>query len=105
MPSALVVALERWLSPCCGFAPQWQPVLLPVPPGPRQTQAEGALPLRTMEFSASADESRGQIFHLGRWVAEAIAHAFGNPREEAMHQPPLVGVQPYRDRPRRRGAR
>lgn len=39
---------------------------------------------------------------FGRWLAEAINHAFGNPREEAAHQPPLVGVQPYRDRPRRR---
>ena len=26
----------------------------------------------------------------------------GNPREEALLQPPLVGVQPYRDRPARR---
>lgn len=35
-------------------------------------------------------------------VAETLNHAFGNPREESLHQPPLVGVQPYRDRPQRR---
>jgi len=56
-----------------------------------------------MEISQPAIESRDQSF--GRWWAEMISHAFGNPREEAQHQPPLVGVQPYRDRPRRRGAR
>lgn len=39
---------------------------------------------------------------FGRWLADTLNHAFGNPREEAAHQPPLVGVQPYRDRPRRR---
>ncbi|MFZ9751944.1 MAG: hypothetical protein ACO3B3_00095 [Cyanobium sp.] len=80
-------------------------MLLPVPLRARQRQAEGALPLRTMEFSASADESRGQAFHFGHWLAETLNHAFGNPREEALHQPPLVGVQPYHDRPRRRGSR
>jgi hypothetical protein len=58
-----------------------------------------------MEFSASADESRGQAFRFGHWLAETLNHAFGNPREEALHQPPLVGVQPYHDRPRRRGSR
>lgn len=41
-----------------------------------------------------------QVFAAG--LADALNHAFGNPREEAAHQPPLVGVQPYRDRPRRR---
>ena len=56
-----------------------------------------------MEFSHPGGESRGQS--LGRWLSEMINHAFGNPREEAQHQPPLVGVQPYRDRPLRRGAR
>jgi hypothetical protein len=38
---------------------------------------------------------------FGHWLADAINHAFGNPREEAAHRPPLVGVQPYRDRPLR----
>ncbi len=41
-----------------------------------------------------------QVFAAG--LADALNHAFGNPREEAAHLPPLVGVQPYRDRPRRR---
>jgi hypothetical protein len=39
---------------------------------------------------------------FGFWLADMLNHAFGNPREEAAHQPPLVGVQPYRDRPERR---
>ena len=29
------------------------------------------------------------------WLGDAVAHAFGNPREEAALQPPLVGVQPF----------
>jgi hypothetical protein len=41
------------------------------------------------------------LLGFGHWLAEAVGHAFGNPREEAEHQPPLVGVQPYRDRPSR----
>lgn len=39
-------------------------------------------------------------FALG--LTEAINHAFGNPREEWAHLPPLVVVRPYRDRPRLR---
>ncbi|MEB3200684.1 MAG: hypothetical protein VKK62_09190 [Synechococcaceae cyanobacterium] len=39
---------------------------------------------------------------FGPWLAEMLNHAFGNPREEAAHQPPAVGVQPYTSRPRRR---
>jgi hypothetical protein len=38
----------------------------------------------------------GGLLH---WMVETINHVFGNPREEAAHQPPAVGVQPYRDRP------
>ena len=44
----------------------------------------------------------GVMARFGLWLAETLNHAFGNPREEAAHLPPLVGVQPYRDRPRRR---
>ena len=36
------------------------------------------------------------------WIGDSIGHAFGNPREEQAHLPPNVGVQPYRDHPRRR---
>jgi len=42
---------------------------------------------------------------FGHWLADSLNHAFGNPREEAAHQPPAVGVQPYRDRPQRRRRR
>ncbi|MFN9644560.1 MAG: hypothetical protein ACK6BG_05425 [Cyanobacteriota bacterium] len=46
---------------------------------------------------------------FGRWLAEMVQHAFGDPREEAALQPPAVGVQPYhgtilRGRGRRRFA-
>jgi hypothetical protein len=44
----------------------------------------------------------GELDHLGHWLAEALNHAFGNPREEAVNLPPAIGVQPYRHRPRRR---
>jgi len=44
----------------------------------------------------------GFLARFGQWLAEAINHAFGNPREERSHRPPPVGVPPYRDRPRRR---
>ena len=49
-----------------------------------------------------------RTFHLhrfGTWLAEALNHAFGNPREEAAHLPPAVGVQPYTGLRRRRGGR
>ena len=44
----------------------------------------------------------GRLSRFAVWLAEALNHAFGNPREEAQHRPPLVGTQPYRDRPPRR---
>jgi hypothetical protein len=43
-----------------------------------------------------------RLTRFSHWLADALNHAFGNPREEGAHQPPLVGVQPYRDRPSRR---
>ena len=51
---------------------------------------------------ASLSSRSGPLARFGLWLADAINHAFGNPREEGAHRPPLVGVQPYRDRPRRR---
>ena len=38
---------------------------------------------------------------LNRWLGSSVGNAFGNPLEERLHQPPSVGVQPYRDRPYR----
>ena len=38
---------------------------------------------------------------LNRWFGASVGNAFGNPLEERQHQPPLVGVQPYRDQPHR----
>jgi hypothetical protein len=35
------------------------------------------------------------------WFGESLIHALGNPEEERRMQPPLVGVQPYGDRPYR----
>jgi hypothetical protein len=64
------------------------------------------VPASTGDVSGTAllrtRESSGLITAFGLWLADTLNHAFGNPREEAAHQPPLVGVQPYRDRPRRR---
>ena len=56
-------------------------------------------------FSSDAlqrSRSSSAMAAFGSWLADTLNHAFGNPREESAHQPPLVGVQPYRDRPRRR---
>lgn len=63
-----------------------------VPVSPGESSHAALLPMRSSSGLAA----------FGHWLAEMLNHAFGNPREEAAHQPPLVGVQPYRDRPRRR---
>jgi hypothetical protein len=39
---------------------------------------------------------------VGHWLSETINHAWGNPGEEALHQPPAIGVQPFSE-PRHRG--
>ena len=51
---------------------------------------------------ASLSSPAGPLTRFALGLAEAINHAFGNPREEGAHLPPLVVVRPYRDRPRRR---
>ena len=44
----------------------------------------------------------GNLFHSIRsWWGEAIEHAFGDPRQEKLHQPPLIGTQPFRHHPRK----
>ena len=32
---------------------------------------------------------------MGRWWAEMVHHAFGDPRTDDRLQPPAVGVQPF----------
>ena len=45
----------------------------------------------------------GNLFHSIRsWWGEAIEHAFGDPRQEKLHQPPLIGTQPFRVTPVKR---
>ena len=39
------------------------------------------------------------------WLGDALVHAMGQPAELQPAAPPLVGVQPYHDRPARRGRR
>ncbi len=51
------------------------------------------------------DRSRLTVAAFGRWLAEMVQHAFGDPREEAVFQPPAVGVQPYRGTVQRRRGR
>ena len=52
---------------------------------------------------ASLSSPAGPLTRFALGLAEAINHAFGNPREEGAHlPPPLVVGRPYRDRPRRR---
>jgi hypothetical protein len=47
----------------------------------------------------------GPVVQFIAWLGDAVAHAFGNPREEAALQPPAVGVQPYGGTVRRRRRR
>jgi hypothetical protein len=68
--------------------------------GPTPVQAMAQVPVPPGDASSAALLHTGTGF--GAWLADMLNHAFGNPREEAAHQPPLVGVQPYRDRPQRR---
>ncbi len=37
-----------------------------------------------------------------RWLGDGLLHAMGEPAELQPAAPPLVGVQPYHDRPARR---
>jgi hypothetical protein len=56
-----------------------------------------------MSSIASLSSPSGPLTRFALGLAEAINHAFGNPRAEgAQPPPPLVVVRPYRDRPRRR---
>jgi hypothetical protein len=75
-----------------------QPVpLLGVPDGSAGFRLEepGPMPM------ASLSSPSGPLARFSQGLAEAINHAFGIPREQGAHLPPLVAVQPYRDRPRR----
>jgi hypothetical protein len=62
-------------------------------------------PTQAVSSPMAADGFLRVLDGFGHWLAVTLNHAFGNPREEAAHQPPLVGVQPYRDRPCRRRSR
>ena len=44
-----------------------------------------------------------QLTGFASWFGDSLIHALGNPEEERRFQPPLLGVQPYRDRPYRKG--
>jgi len=92
----------------------WEQVLLPVP----QVLQVGRLkkpflqvpmassPATPLAMAATAPSSMsGTGSALLHWMADMIAHAFGDPRQEAVTRPPAIGIQPYRDRPRRRARR
>jgi hypothetical protein len=42
-----------------------------------------------------------RLTRFASWFGVSLIHALGNPEEERRFQPPLLGVQPYRDRPYR----
>jgi hypothetical protein len=53
-----------------------------------------------MMGESPAEHPVRQLFQaLNRWLGTSVGNAFGNPLEERRHQPPPVGVQPYRDHP------
>jgi hypothetical protein len=81
-------------------------VQVPVGNGVGWNDAEVSSAIRTMDAPFANAPSRASHLHrFGTWLAEALNHAFGNPREEAAHLPPAIGVQPYSGLRRRRGAR
>ena len=47
--------------------------------------------------TTSHSRSASLLQRIGHWLAETLNHAWGNPAEEAQHQPPSIGVQPYSD--------
>ena len=73
--------------------------------GPTRVHAMAQVPVSPGDSSSAAllrTATGPGLAGFGAWLADMLNHAFGNPREEAAHRPPLVGVQPYRDRPQRR---
>lgn len=40
-----------------------------------------------------------ELERLAVWFADAIQHAIGSLSDQEAMAPPLIGVQPYRDRP------
>jgi hypothetical protein len=71
-----------------------------------------ALPSRQRFFMAAGTQwlypnqevPMANLFRTAQaWWGEALAHAFGNPREEKAHQPPHVGPQPFRHHPHKDG--
>jgi hypothetical protein len=69
------------------------------------------VPMASVSASPVAMAAAAPRFLLGtgaaflHWMANTIAHVFGDPRQEALTRPPAIGVQPYPDRPRRRALR
>lgn len=56
---------------------------------------------RSRALPGFSDHVIGALASFARWLGVSIIHALGNPQEERRLQPPLVGVQPYVDRPYR----
>ncbi|MEB3360851.1 MAG: hypothetical protein VKI42_01865 [Synechococcaceae cyanobacterium] len=85
---------------------QTESVQVPVGIRASWSDAEVSSATRTMDASLVSVPSRAsQLHRFGTWMAEALNHAFGNPREEAAFMPPAIGVQPYSGIRRRRGGR
>ena len=60
----------------------------------RSSLAIGSLPNTMDNFRSLASKVR-------RWVADGLAHSFGEPAQEHRLEPPRIGVQPFHDDPRR----
>ncbi|MDM7953923.1 MAG: hypothetical protein QUV07_12020 [Cyanobium sp. CZS 25K] len=49
--------------------------------------------------TAGQPRSVSPLERLRLWLVDTINHAWGNPGEEAEHQPPAIGVQPFSGEP------
>lgn len=64
-----------------------------------------AMDTRTPLAPVGMEPVKGGWSAFLRWLGDGLLHAMGQPAELQPAAPPLVGVQPYHDRPARRSRR
>jgi hypothetical protein len=67
-----------------------------------QPASAGAHTLAASPMAARSSVLGSSLEGLLFWFGEALSYAMGRPAELQVSPPPLLGVQPYRDIPRRR---
>jgi hypothetical protein len=67
-----------------------------------QPASAGAHTLAAAPITPGSSVLGSSLERLLFWFGEALTYAMGRPAEPGVSPPPLLGVQPYRDIPRRR---